>query len=114
MRRVASICWVALLATAAAGAAEPSRGHDVFQAWCAPCHAPVRGNDRLAGTTTLANLYKGSRPGALEERTDLTPDYVATMVRTGINAMPPFRKTEIGDADIRALGAYLARNSPKK
>jgi mono/diheme cytochrome c family protein len=29
-------------------------------------------------------------------------------VRTGVSVMPPFRKTEISDADLEALAAYLA------
>jgi hypothetical protein len=27
--------------------------------------------------------------------------------------MPPFRKTEITDAELEALGTYLSRNTPK-
>jgi mono/diheme cytochrome c family protein len=29
-------------------------------------------------------------------------------VRKGVSVMPPFRKTEISDADLAALAAYLA------
>jgi hypothetical protein len=32
-------------------------------------------------------------------------------VRKGVSVMPFFRKTEIGDADLDALAAYLARNN---
>lgn len=81
------------------------RGKQVFQNWCAPCHAP---GPRHPGTQALDILYKGSKPGALEERTDLVPTLTQTFVRTGVSVMPPFRKTEIGDADLAALGAYLA------
>jgi mono/diheme cytochrome c family protein len=102
-----------------AQAANPSKdqlaqGHEVFEAWCAPCHAPVSGQERLAGTSTLEMVYKGTKPAALEQRTDLMPQRVAYYVRHGINAMPWFRKTEISDEDLAAVGAYLARNNPKK
>lgn len=83
-----------------------AQGHEVFQKWCAPCHAPGPGNP---GTTALAALYKGSKPAALEERTDLTPAVVKQFVRKGVSVMPFFRKTEISDAELDALAAYLAR-----
>ena len=44
----------------------------------------------------------------LESRTDLTPELTKFFVRNGINVMPPFRKTEITDAELNALAAYLA------
>jgi mono/diheme cytochrome c family protein len=81
------------------------RGNEVFQYWCAACHAP---GPRHPGTQALDVLYKGAKPGALEERTDLTPELTSTFVRTGVSVMPPFRKTEISDADLAALAAYLA------
>lgn len=82
-----------------------SRGREVFEYWCAPCHAP---GPRHPGTQALDVLYKGAKPGALEERTDLTPEITSAFVRTGVSVMPPFRKTEISDADLAALAAYLA------
>ena len=91
-----------------------AHGHEVFQAWCAPCHAPLSGQERLAGTSTLEMIYKGAKPAALEQRTDLTPERVAYFVRHGVNAMPWFRKTELSDGDMAAVGAYLSRNNPKK
>lgn len=91
-----------------------SHGHEVFEAWCAPCHAPVSGTERLPGTSTLEMIYKGTKPAALEQRTDLTVRQVAYDVRHGDNAMPWFRKTELSDEDLAAVAAYLTRNSPKK
>lgn len=82
-----------------------ARGNEVFQHWCAPCHAP---GPRHPGTSALEILYKGAKPAALEARTDLFPEITRTFVRTGVSMMPPFRKTEIGDADLDALAAYLA------
>jgi mono/diheme cytochrome c family protein len=82
-------------------------GDAVFQKWCAPCHAP---GPKHPGTQALDALYKGDKPAALEQRTDLTPDFVATFVRNGVSVMPPFRKTEIGDDDLTALGAYLSEH----
>jgi hypothetical protein len=47
-------------------------------------------------------------PAVLLERTDLTPPVIATFVRQGVLAMAPFRKTEITDAELDALAAYLS------
>jgi mono/diheme cytochrome c family protein len=40
------------------------------------------------------------------------PELTRSFVRTGVSVMPPFRKTEISDADLEALAAYLAPKSP--
>ena len=108
-----SIGFAVVVATLAAGAgaqeASVARGNEVFQYWCAPCHAP---GPRHPGTQALEALYKGAKPAALEQRTDLIPDLTRSFVRTGVSVMPPFRKTEISDADLAALAAYLAPKAP--
>ena len=106
--------WIAVglaaLVVGAARAQEPgARGQQVFADWCAPCHAP---GARHPGTQALEALYKGTKPAALEQRTDLTPELTRAFVRTGVSVMPPFRKTEISDADLDALAAYLAPKTP--
>lgn len=97
-----------VLVSAGAGAQDDAlveRGGEVFEYWCAPCHAS---GPRHPGTQALDALYRGQKPAALEERTDLVPELTRTFVRTGVSVMPPFRKTEITDADLEALAAYLA------
>jgi mono/diheme cytochrome c family protein len=89
-----------------AQAAAPDVGQRVYEKWCAPCHAP--GPDH-PGTTALAALYKGSKPPALVDRTDLTPPVVKQFVRHGVSVMPFFRKTEISDAELDALAAFLSK-----
>ncbi|HZF14758.1 MAG TPA: cytochrome c [Steroidobacteraceae bacterium] len=87
-------------------AAAVKAGDAVFQKWCAPCHG--HGPDK-PGTIALQALYKGAKPAALEDRTDLTPDFLKLYVRHGVSVMPPFRKTEVSDADLAVLTAYLMR-----
>ena len=40
-------------------------------------------------------------------------DLVKAVVRTGVSVMPFFRKTEVSDADLNALAAYLAEPKNK-
>jgi mono/diheme cytochrome c family protein len=89
----------------AADRARLDRGKAVYDQWCGACHDP---GPRHPGTQALDALYKGTKPGALEERTDLVPKLTETFVRKGVSVMPPFRKTEISDADLAALAAHLA------
>jgi mono/diheme cytochrome c family protein len=83
-------------------------GFKVHQAWCQACHGD--GPD-YPGTLALKAKYKGAIPPVLAQRTDLTPELVEYYVRNGINVMPFFRKTEVSDKDLEALGAYLSRNN---
>jgi (+)-pinoresinol hydroxylase len=88
-----------------APAREPASGKAVYEHWCAPCHAPGPGHP---GTQSLQLKYSGKVPAVLLERTDLAPQAVATFVRQGVLLMAPFRKTEITDAELSALTAYVA------
>lgn len=93
------------LVIAVPAGAQPADGKAVFDHWCAPCHGAGAGKP---GTSALEALYKGAKPALLEERTDLVPQITKTFVRTGVSVMPFFRKTEISDAELDALAAYLA------
>jgi len=110
--RVWCVGLAALTVGAAASAADgPTLAHgaQVFEKWCMPCHGY---GDQFPGTVALGVKYQGKLPGALQDRTDLAPDLVKAAVRTGVTVMPFFRKTEVSDADLDALAAYLAE--PKK
>lgn len=85
--------------------ADNARGRVVYEQWCESCHGTGHGK---SGTIALQAKYQGSIPALLVERTDLVPELTTSFVRSGIFAMPFFRKTEISDADLRALAAFLA------
>jgi mono/diheme cytochrome c family protein len=91
---------------AAQGAVNLERGEAVYEHWCAPCHAAGPGHP---GTQGLQFKYRGETPAVLVERTDLTPAAVKTFVRQGVLAMAPFRKTEITDAELDDLAAFLSK-----
>jgi (+)-pinoresinol hydroxylase len=94
-----------------ASAAEPPAGEAVYKRWCVHCHSAGRGNP---GTESLQVKYKGTPPAVLLDRTDLTPEFVKLAVRQGVLSMPPFRKTEITDAELAAMATWLASGGGKR
>jgi (+)-pinoresinol hydroxylase len=126
MRRTITLGLLFALALSSAGpvpAEEPANvaaGHEVFNKWCYGCHAPSIKHapdasllgSVVAGTYTLDQRYHGTKPAALEERTDLTPALIESVVRHGRYLMPRTRKTEVSDAELADVVAYLTRRNP--
>jgi mono/diheme cytochrome c family protein len=108
--RVGLLVALSLITTVPAFAApdqdQIEKGHKVYDKWCFPCHGTGLGKP---GTDSLA--ARGQKPAVLEERTDLTAPAIKTFVRHGVLFMPMFRKTEVSDADLDAIAAYLTRNN---
>ncbi len=100
---------IAAPGTAAAAPEEHSGGRAVYVKWCAPCHDP---GVTHPGTHALTVKYQGIKPGVLLEWKDLPATAVKFWVRHGISVMPQFRKTEISDAELDALAAYLSEHTP--
>ncbi|GEM_PF-5675925 len=98
-----AISWTWTPVTATPG--EP-RGYVEFQRACSVCHGS---GPAKPGTRALRAKYGGKLPALLEQRTDLAAAYVRYVVRHGVSVMPPFRKTELSDADLDAIAAYLSR-----
>ena len=99
--------WSRTTATAEDSGTSVERGAAVFNNWCSACHS--RGPQNAPGTASLQLKYQGSVPAALQDRRDLTPDLVKFFVRNGVAMMAPLRKTEVSDADLEALAAYLTQ-----
>lgn len=94
--------------------AQVALGRAAFEGHCAACHGKGPSEGRvplLPGTFALSLKYRGQLPAALEDRSDLSPEYIEAIVRNGIFSMPPLRKTEIGDDELRAIAAYLQVSS---
>jgi mono/diheme cytochrome c family protein len=104
-RMLPMLAMAAVLPLTAAAAGSAPDGQSVYARWCSHCHNAGRGN---AGTQSLQVKYGGKMPAVLLERTDLTAAAVTQFVRQGVLSMPPFRKTEITDAELVALSAYVA------
>jgi mono/diheme cytochrome c family protein len=110
--RLAVFALLAVALTSGAQAQSPEQtptvsAKAVYEHWCAPCHAPGPGHP---GTQSLQLKYGGKLPAVLLDRTDLSPQAVTLFVRHGVLLMAPFRKTEITDAELSALAAYVAQN----
>ena len=90
-------------------------GRTVFAKWCTPCHGAdivtgeLWGRAPAPGTAALQLKYRGELPAILEERTDLTGEFIETVVRGGLFGMPITRKTEISDSELEDIIAYLTR-----
>lgn len=108
---------VPLLAAAAACMAAPKAkpaqvsGRDVYDRNCAACHDD---HAQAPGTIALATRDGNPAQAALTARDNLDPTMVAFVVRHGINAMPPFRKSQITDAELAAMSAWLATKPTAK
>lgn len=84
------------------------RGRQIYDDWCAICHA-----EGEAATRYLEEVYQGVLPAVINERTNLAAELITLRVRTwAAPRMPPFRKTEVSDEDLEAVIAYLQRNNP--
>ena len=113
---VAVLCSVVTAAAVAQDGSAVERGRATFEHLCEPCHGSGPGDDgraMLPGTDALRIKYQGALPALLEERSDLTPEALKTFVRVGVFSMPPFRPTEITDAQIEDVAAYLAESSKR-
>lgn len=106
MSRCYAVMVAALILAPTVQAADSAAGKQVFERYCSNCHAPGVGHP---GTQMLGWL-KGDKLAVLEQRTDLTPEYVTLVVRRGLAEMAPFRPSEINDAALADLVAYLVRN----
>ena len=79
-------------------------GKEVFDHYCSYCHGSKDG----PGTMQLART-RGKDQALLAERTNLTPAYVEYVVRHGIRSMPPFAPSDLTEAKLKALVAFLAK-----
>jgi mono/diheme cytochrome c family protein len=95
----------ASFAVMAAAMPDSAAGKLVFERRCAECHAPGFGHP---GTQQLG-WTRGADRAVLERRSDLTPAYINLVVRNGLMEMPPFRPTEISEAELQQLDAYLSK-----
>lgn len=80
-------------------------GRQLYGVHCVYCHGAGPGR---AGTAALARRM-GQDRSLLEARVDLDRAYVQYVVRHGLNAMLPLRRTELTDAELGHVIDWLQR-----
>ena len=101
--------WIALLLISTSALAAEPKGSEVFEYYCSHCHGP----GDAPGTVQLART-RGKDKGLLTARTDLAPEYVEYIVRHGLKSMPPFAPSDLDEAKLKALIAFLAKQGAAK
>lgn len=103
--------WAIGLASVAtlAGGAEPltpeqQQGKALYEATCNYCH-----NARGFATERLRTRLPEDR-SILADRTDLDYTYIRTIVRNGLASMPAYTPTDLNEAQIKSIAAYLTRS----
>lgn len=83
-------------------------GKTLFEVHCGYCHLTGGMGTNLL---TKQRLMMGETPdkGLLANRTDLTADYVKSVVRMGKGAMPGQTKVDVTDAELDAVAKYLGK-----
>jgi 4-cresol dehydrogenase (hydroxylating) cytochrome subunit len=106
MKHAASMSFLvsALAALAMQAAAAEMTGKEVFDHYCTYCHGSADG----PGTMQLGRT-RGKDKAFLTERKDLPREYIESVVRHGLRAMPPFAPSDLTDAKLKALAAFLAK-----
>jgi mono/diheme cytochrome c family protein len=83
-------------------------GAALFSNRCGACHL-----DMGMGTNLLTKqMLAAKRPpsdGLLANRTDLTSDYVKSVVRMGKNAMPRLSRVEVTDPELDSIANFLGK-----
>jgi mono/diheme cytochrome c family protein len=96
------VAALASLAVPATGAEET--GKEVFDHFCSSCHGSKDG----PGTMQLRRT-RGKDQALLTERTNLSADYIEYVVRHGLRSMPPFVPSDLTEAKLKALVAFLVK-----
>ena len=89
-------------ATPEAASTPATSGQALFESRCALCH---RGSG--PGVFMLERRL-GKEQSILEERDNLSPEYLQAVVRNGIGSMPRFSRGELTDAELQQLIGWLA------
>jgi len=98
---------LAALAPAAAGAADAPPGKPLFAARCGMCHQTIG-----MAVGLLSRRPGDTSKGLLEDRADLSAEFVYVVARMGTGNMPRVSRAEVSDDELREISLYLSRGKP--
>jgi len=108
------ICWQVCTLVLLPGVALPVQAQDwidtvrnepaqLFVEKCGMCH-----REQGMGTTLLQRRHESGQ-ALLENRRDLAPEFIRTVVRSGFNNMFPISRGEVSDAQLDSIIRHLTQ-----
>jgi mono/diheme cytochrome c family protein len=89
-----------------AASAEPD-GKALYTHRCGMCHQGIG-----MAVQILSRRPGDPSKGLLEQRADLSAEYIFVVVRTGTGNMPRISRAEVSDPELTAIALYLSRGKP--
>lgn len=113
MNKVKHLLFAALFVSGGVAAEEwisleKTEGNTLFGEKCGMCHRATG-----MGTGILARRLDPEQ-ALLENRRDLQPEFIATVVRNGFGVMFPISRPEVSDAQLQILVEYLTVNNAQE
>lgn len=105
--RTSAAVLVALALSAQATAAEELSGKALFTTRCGMCH-----QTNGMGVSILSRRPGDTSKGLLEQRDNLSAEFVYTVARSGTGNMPRISRGEVSDEELRLIALYLSRGNP--
>jgi mono/diheme cytochrome c family protein len=78
-------------------------GKELYRTRCGMCHQGIG-----MAVTLLSRRPGDTTKGLLENRKDLSVEFVVTAARTGIGNMPRIARGEVSDPELTAIADYLS------
>jgi len=110
MKHLVAVLLLGMGACLAAGpsiAAGAADGRALYKERCGMCHQGIG-----MAVTLLSRRPGDTSKGLLEDRKDLSAEFVFTAARTGIGNMPRIARGEVSDPELAAIANYLAQGRP--
>ena len=79
----------------------------MFTTRCGMCH-----QTNGMGVSILSRRPGDASKGLLEQRDNLSAEFVYTVARYGTGNMPRISRAEVSDEELRLISLYLSRGNP--
>ncbi|HTQ36770.1 MAG TPA: cytochrome c [Steroidobacteraceae bacterium] len=98
---------VVCAAISAPQASDKLDGKALYRERCGMCHQGIG-----MAVSLLSRRPGDTSKGLLEDRKDLSAEFVFTAARTGIGNMPRIARGEVSDPELASIADYLTRARP--